>query len=157
MSQIIENDVRLIRRMLICRLAEDQANYVAIRNYLRDPGGKNLHFLLPEEQTSEQRAGFFVRLNLKERWLADTFGCVILPDYFDVIFLNSKWANPFTLYVRLTEEVPVLRETGLIHWVPARFQDIWRELAKANHLQYLQLIPPQPKGWQRIRQFLTGR
>src|SRR3990167_9235283 len=145
MSQIIENDVRLIRRMLICRLAEDQANYVAIRNYLRDPGGKNLHFLLPEEQTSEQRAGFFVRLNLKERWLADTFGCVILPDYFDVIFLNSKWANPFTLYVRFTE------------WVPARFQDIWRELAKANHLQYLQLIPPQPKGCQRIRQFLTGR
>ena len=55
---------------------------------------------------------------MNEIALALEFGCVLLPDYNDCIFLNSKWKNPRTLYVRLSFAVPELGWLGQKFWSP---------------------------------------
>ena len=109
--QLIETDVRLLRRILVAlKLGDDDSANIIIA-HLR---GKGLTFKLPSEQTEKERAGYTARLSENEIWLVEKYGCILLPTYADCIFLNSKWRNPYTLFVRLNEEVSELGELGQI-------------------------------------------
>lgn len=118
--RIVENDVRLLRRILVALHYQDQESADKITAYLR---GKGLRFVLPEEQDLQTVMSFLGRLYSDEAQLALRFGCVLLPDYDgnknnDVIFLNPDFTNPRTLYVRLVHEVMELGELGRIFWSP---------------------------------------
>lgn len=115
--QIIENDVRLLRRILVALQLGYPAAAKAITVYLRDKG---LVFVLPDEQKPSDQLRYLSTLYQKEMDLAVSFGCVFLPDYGDVIFLNSEWRNPKTLYVRLVERVDELGELGAVCWTPEK-------------------------------------
>ena len=101
--------------------------------------------VLPSEQTKEQRERFLNRLLPKERWLSREYGCILLPKYYDCIFLNSKWANPRTLYVHLSAPVEELGELGEIYWIPENEKDDCLDLAEKNHAVYLKAVGEQPK------------
>lgn len=133
--QIIENDVRLLRRILIARQLEDGPAAVKIVKHLRNKG---LKFILPAEQKEGERVGYAGRLMDNEKWLVEEYGCILLPDYSDIIFLNSKWRNPYTLYVRLVEPVPELGKEGEKYWVPSQLglEDKFRAQAEKDHARY---------------------
>ena len=144
MTKLIENDVRLMRRSLVALQFGDVNSANQITEYLRSVRG--LKMVLPSEQTKEQREKFLNRLLPKERWLSREYGCILLPKYHDCIFLNSKWANPRTLYVHLVAPIEELGELGKIHWMPEdQEDDYWRDLAKKNHAVYQKAIGPQTK------------
>jgi len=113
--QIIENDVRLLRRILVALQLKDGPSAAKITKYLRKKG---LVFVLPGEQSESERVSYAAGLPTNEQWLVEQYGCVLLPEYKDIIFLNSKWVNPYTLYVRLVEPVPELGKLGEKYWVP---------------------------------------
>jgi hypothetical protein len=144
MYKLIENDVRLLRRILVALQLGDGPSAAKIVKYLR---GKGLNFKLPEEQSPTERVGYASRLPSNEQWLVETYGCIILPDYSDAIFLNSKWINPYTLYVRLVSEVPELKELGSIYWIPDKLglEEEFRSEAELAHSRYKARYPYQPK------------
>ncbi len=133
--QIIESDVRLLRRILVALKLGDHKAADIIIAYLRNKG---LKFKLPNEQTDKERAGYTARLSENEIWLAEKYGCILLPTYADCIFLNSKWRNPYTLFVRLTDEVLELGELGKIYWVSDLLGDghKFRADAELAHNEY---------------------
>jgi hypothetical protein len=145
---IVENDVRLMRRVLValrCKLP-DEAQIIV--DYLRND--RELEFLLPDEQTEEQREGYLNRLLENEKWLARKYGCILLLKHRDTIFLNSKWTNPYTLYVRLVEPVPELEELGEIHWLPERQRKNWEDYTEKNHeayIEYVASLKEKEKSW----------
>ena len=154
MSKLIENDVRLMRRVLVALRYKDEASANSVALYLRHIRGLNLVF--PPEQTEEQRERFLNRLLEKEKWLSRKYGCVLLPDYDgkgsnDCVFLNSMWANPYTLYVRLVTPVNELGDLGEIYWTPESEKHKWETLAKDNHAVYLKAITvsEKPQSWWR--------
>jgi hypothetical protein len=136
MYEIVENDVRLLRRVLVAYNVGDKDSADRIVRHLREKG---LVFVLPKDQTEEQYSGYKSRLPVNEQWLCDHYGAILLPDYFDIIFLNSKWVNPYTLYVRLTEEVPELGDLGKKHWIPKAIggETEFRPAAEKMHERYL--------------------
>ncbi len=147
--QIIENDVRLLRRILIALQLNDGRSAKKIEKHLRDKG---LKFKLPNEQGDSERIAYANRLPANEQWLAECYGCILLPDYSDCIFLNSKWMNPYTLYVRLVEPVPELGELGSKYWVPRQLglEEEFRIEAENAHAKYKDLpsySPKEPKSW----------
>jgi hypothetical protein len=131
--QIVENDVRLLRRILVALNTGDEPSARVVATHLKQKG---LNFVLPEDQVPEERARFLSRLLPEEVWLAEKYGCILLPDYFDCIFLNSMWPNPYTLYVRLVEPVPELGVLGEKYWVPGALEVQWPEQAEAQHKEY---------------------
>lgn len=134
--KIVENDVRLLRRILVAYNIGDRKSGKKIEKYLRKKG---LKFILPWDQKPGELDNYKGRLPVNEQWLTDHYGGIILPEYNDVIFLNSKWVNPYTLFVRLVSEVPELRELGKIHWIPEAVgsDDKFRPLAEKMHQRYL--------------------
>jgi hypothetical protein len=144
MYQLIENDVRLLRRILVAYNLNDFESAWIVTKHLRDKG---LNFLLPKEQTEKQYLNYRARLTINEKWLADKYGAIILPDYNDIIFLNSKWIIPYTLYVRLVEEVPELGELGQVHWVAFATPTDFRPRAERMHYEYQRLRNPSTHGW----------
>lgn len=136
MYKIVENDVRLLRRILVAYNVGEKKSAEKIAKYLRDKG---LNFVLPKEQTEEEYQSFKSRLQINEQWLCDHYGAILLPDYFDIIFLNSKWVNPYTLYVRLTKKVPELGDLGEIHWIPPAIggETEFRPASEKMHKRYL--------------------
>lgn len=134
MYKLIENDVRLMRRILVAYNLNDYESAWKVTKYLRDKG---CYFLLPKEQTEEVYRAYRARLPQNEKWLADKYGAIILPNENDIIFLNSKWINPYTLYVRLVEEVPELGELGQIHWVAFGTPTDFRPRAEYMHSYYV--------------------
>lgn len=148
MSEIIENDVRLMRRLLVCLRVNDLESAKVITSYLRNT--RKLNFILPDEQTEELRDSYLGRLLDNEKWLARKYGCVLLPDYNDCIFLNSRWANPFTLYMHLNAPIDELGELGKVYWCPEEHLDKWKSLSQANHeayQRYVDSIAPAEKGF----------
>jgi hypothetical protein len=141
--QIVENDVRLLRRVLVARQLEDGASAVKIVKHLR---GKGLRFVLPGEQSESERVGYAGRLPDNEKWLVEQYGCILLPEYHDIIFLNSKWMNPYTLYVRLVEPVPELGDVGQKYWIPRQLglEEQYRAGAEKAHAKYVLGNPPAP-------------
>jgi hypothetical protein len=118
--RIVENDVRLLRRILVALHYQDQESADKITAYLRNKG---LRFVLPEEQDLQTVMKFIARLYSDEANLALRYGCILLPNYDqngnnDVIFLNPDFMNPRTMYVRLVHEVPELGNLGRIFWSP---------------------------------------
>ena len=139
--KLIENHVRLMRRSLVASLFEKPQVSWEVATYLRDVC--ELNMVLPSEQTDEQRERYLNRLEENEKWLARKYGCILLPDYHDCIFLNSKWANPYTLYVRLNAPVPELGALGEIYWMPEDTKVDLRELAEKNHKVYVDAFTPE--------------
>lgn len=133
--KLIENDVRLLRRILVARNLGDGAAQVKLVKYLRKKG---LVFTLPEEQSEGEHIPYMGRLPINEVYLAEEYGCILLPEYNDVIFLNSKWRNPYTLFVRLVEPVPELGELGDKYWVPSQLglEEQFRAQAEKDHAKY---------------------
>lgn len=135
MSEITENDVRLLRRIMVARLFRDYVGAVRIIDYLRNK--REINFILPEEVDDPQTIEAY--LNIKEpneRWLARKWGCILLPEYKEAIFLNSKWPRPRTIYVRLVHPVPELDEYGQIYWLPESQMEKYEGLAEQNHKLY---------------------
>ena len=145
--KLIENDVRLMRRILVALRYGKQIEADRVTDYLRNVRESNM--VLPSEQTKDQRERFLNRLLDKEKWLSREYGCVLLPDYHDCIFLNSKYANPYTMYVRLVSLVPELGELGEIYWLPVSEKDKYLDFAEKNHAAYLKAttVPGKPKTW----------
>lgn len=137
-----ENDVRLLRRMQVCALTGDQKGALRIESHLR---GRGVKFILPKDQTDE-----FVERRLRgypsnEAYLIRKYGAVWLEEpYNEFVFLNSKWLNPFTLYVRLCYEVPELGTFGKKIHVPKGYEGNYREAAEKMHKEYAQYFPPPP-------------
>lgn len=115
--QIVENDVRLLRRIMVANKLGFDAAAKAIENHLREKG---LKFVLPEDQTADEQRRYLSTLYPEAFELATEHGFIILPEYGEVIFLNSKWRNPKTLYVRLVHKVPELGELGAVCWTPEK-------------------------------------
>lgn len=114
--QIVENDVRLLRRILVALQIGEEHAATEISRHLR---GKGLSFKLPKEQApGEYHAYIDNRFSENEVELVEKYECILLPNYADCIFLNSKWRNPRTLYVRLVEDVPELGDLGYKYWIP---------------------------------------
>lgn len=136
MYKIIENDVRLMRRVLVAYNVGERGAAEEIAAHLR---GKGLNFLLPREQTVEELENYKARLPINEHWLCDHYGAILLPDYKDIIFLNSKWINPYTLFVRLVSTVAELGDLGEIHWIPDAIggETEFRPAAEKMHKNYL--------------------
>ena len=111
---IVENDIRLLRRWLVANQLQDQASADRLETYLR---ARPFKFLLPGEQTEKGQRAALARLRPNERELAVQYGMIILPQYYDAVFLNSMWRNPKTLYVHLVEPVPELGDLGEIYWI----------------------------------------
>jgi len=111
---ITENDVRLLRRILVCLQHDDRNHAREIADYLRG----RFEFILPEEQKPGEVGRYIRRLQPDEIELVEAYGCVLLPEYNDIIFLNRKWSNPRTLYVRLVEPVAELGKLGEVYWAP---------------------------------------
>lgn len=144
--KIVENDVRLLRRILVASNLGDDKSAKKVEDYLRKKG---LNFKLPSEQEPMEAIAFMNRLPENERWLATQYGCVLLPDYSDCIFLNSKWMNPFTLYVRLVEPVLELGALGAIHWLPGDVsEEDFRAAAERAH-QFYQARETVEEPWYR--------
>ncbi len=137
--QIVENDVRLLRRMLVCYNIGDSVSGDRVREHLSQKG---LNFVLGSEIDSEERRGnMFGGMPINEAWLANAFGFAVLIDYQnEVIFLNSMWANPRTLYVKLVKEVPELDKLGTIVYLPFITIDIAKSLAEVYHKQYAEFL-----------------
>ncbi len=157
---IIENDVRLLRRILVALQLSDNRSAKKIEKYLRDKG---LEFKLPNEQGDNEQGdneqvAYANRLPANEQWLAERYGCILLPEYNDCIFLNSKWQNPYTLYIRLVEPVPELGNLGVKYWVPKQLgpENKFRANAEKAHAKYREQCPIEPKrkGVTRIRELL---
>jgi hypothetical protein len=149
--QIVENDVRLLRRILVALHLRDVKSARKIITYLRNKG---LKFKLPGEQGESERVSYAARLPTNEQWLVEQYGCVLLPEYHDIIFLNSKWRNPYTLYVRLVEPVPELGEEGAKYWVPKELglEEEFRAQAERDHKRYQARAPlpeKEPEPWYR--------
>ena len=146
MYELIENDVRLLRRILVAFQLGEYKSAQKITNYLRKKGMK---FKLPNQQNDEERGRMASSLPTNEQWLVETYGCVILygPKYTELVFLNSKWANPYTLYVRLAEPVPELKVLGSKYWIPSQLglEEDFRVEAEAAHERYKARNPYQPK------------
>lgn len=134
--KIVENDVRLLRRILVALQLDDGPSAAKISKYLR---GKGLVFVLPSEQSESERVAYANGLPTNEQWLVETYGCILLPEIPDIIFLNSKWRNPYTLYVRLVEPVPELGKLGEKYWVPEQLglEDKFRAQAEKDHAKYV--------------------
>jgi hypothetical protein len=143
--QIIENDVRLLRRYLVARQLEDGPSKTKIVKYLRKKG---LVFVLPDEQSEDERVRYASRLPDNEKWLVEQYGCILLPDYNDIIFLNSKWMNPYTLYVRLVEPIPELCRLGEKYWIPRQLglEEQFRADAEKAHAKYVGGVAQVRKG-----------
>ncbi|KPJ92062.1 MAG: hypothetical protein AMS18_08165 [Gemmatimonas sp. SG8_17] len=135
---IVENDIRLMRRMLVLRQVNDDFGLQKIEKHLRNVRKLSFNLRSPESQST-----FLNRLQPNERWLAQQFGFVELPDYHDTVFLNSRWANPATLYVRLVEPVSGLQEYGEIMYMPPEIERVWHEIERATHTLYSQLFAPR--------------
>jgi hypothetical protein len=133
--KLIENDVRLLRRILVARNLGDGPAAAKITKHLRNKG---LVFTLPEEQSDGEHIPYMGRLPLNEVYLSEEYGCILLPEYSDVIFLNSKWRNPYTLFVRLVEPVPELGDYGAKYWVPSQLglEEQFRAQAEKDHANY---------------------
>ena len=146
MYNLIENDVRLLRRILVAFQLGEYKSAQKITNYLRKKGMK---FVLPNQQDDKERGRMASRLPANEQWLVETYGCVILrgPKYTELIFLNSKWINPYTLYVRLVESVPKLKVLGSIYWIPDKLglEEDFRKEAEVAHERYKARYPYKPK------------
>ena len=146
MYNLIENDVRLLRRILVALQLGEYKGAQKITNYLRKKGMK---FKLPKEQDDEERGRMLSSLPANEQWLAETYGCAILygPKYTEPVFLNSKWINPYTLYVRLVEPVPELKVLGSKYWIPDKLglEEQFREEAEAAHVRYRERHPYKPQ------------
>ena len=146
MYNLIENDVRLLRRILVALQLGDTRSAQKITKYLRKKGMK---FELPKEQDDEKRGRMASNLPGNEQWLVETYGCAILygPKYTELVFLNSKWINPYTLYVRLVEPVPELKVCGSKYWIPDKLglEEQFREEAEKAHERYRARHPYQPK------------
>lgn len=142
--KIVENDVRLLRRILVALQLGDGRSAKKIEKHLRDKG---LKFKLPDEQGDSERVAYANRLPTNEQWLAERYGCILLPEYSDCIFLNSKWQNPYTLYVRLVEPVPELGDLGVKYWVPKQLglEAKFRADAEKAHAKYREQHPIEPK------------
>lgn len=141
-NKLTENDVRLIRRVLVALNFEDQKSAERITYYLRTL--RKVNMVLPAEQTETQRQKYAKRLPANERWLIERFGCVLMPDYGECVFLNSKWANPRTLYVHLVKPVSSLGALGEIYWLPEvlggnnKAATDYKAIAEINHAAYLE-------------------
>lgn len=137
--KITENDVRLLRRILVAYNVGERGSAKRIIKYLRKKG---LNFVLPEDQQPGDVERYKVRLPVNECWLVDHYGGILLPDYYDIIFLNSMWINPYTMFVRLVEEVPELGELGKINWIPKAIGDenVFRAAAQKMHQWYVDSI-----------------
>ena len=131
MYRLIENDVRLLRRVLVALQLGDARSAKKITKYLRKKG---MRFKLPKEQDEDERVRLVSKLPQNEQWLVETYGCAILfgPKYTEAVFLNSKWVNPYTLYVRLVESVPELKVLGSKYWIPDKLglEEQFREEAE---------------------------
>ena len=147
MSKLIENDVRLMRRILIALRYGGHRGWRHQRGSVR--GVRELDIVLPDEQTKEFRERYLNRLLDKEKWLSREYGCILLPDYYDCIFLNSKWANPYTMYVRLVAPVDELDALGEIYWLPDSERKEYLDFAEKNHAAYLKatVVPGKPRTW----------
>ena len=156
--KLIENDVRLMRRILVALRYDKQIEVDKIVDYLRNVRETNM--VLPAEQSKEQREGFLARLLDNEKWLAREFGCILLPDYYDCIFLNSKWSNQYTLYVRLVAPVDELGELGEVYWTPESEKVKWTDFAEKNHEAYLKAtaeLEEEPgQWWKRLWDFIRS-
>jgi hypothetical protein len=143
--QIVENDVRLLRRILVARQLGDGPSATKIIKHLRKKG---LVFTLPEDQSESERVGYANKLPTNEQWLVEQYGCILLPEYHDIIFLNSKWVNPYTLYVRLVEPVPELGELGEKYWIPRQLglEEQFRAEAEKAHAKYRAGVLEVKKG-----------
>ena len=153
--KIVENDIRLLRRILVARqVGEPEAINVLIQ-YLRHD--RELKFILPEEQTLGEKEMYFRRLPANELWLATAFGAIFLTDQREAIFLNSQWANPRTLYVRLTAPVAQLGVYGEVYWVPKQLASGWDRVAERHHANYMAGVPMGPPDdkplWQQFKEF----
>ncbi len=137
MYKLVENDVRLLRRILVAYNVGDRKSAEKIAKHLSDKG---LDFVLPAQQTDAQLISFKARLPVNEHWLCDHYGAILLPDYQDIIFLNSKWINPYTLFVRLVSPVAELGDLGEKHWIPAAIggETEFRPAAERMHKTYLE-------------------
>jgi hypothetical protein len=113
---ITENDVRLLRRFLVARLYDNQAAMYTLIEYFTTRSFKSI---FPSEQSPQSRRKYLARLNPADAERAETLGCILLPEFEDVVFLNSAWQNPRSLYVRLVEPIPELGELGKVYWSPA--------------------------------------
>jgi hypothetical protein len=113
---ITENDVRLLRRFLVARLYNDEPAMYRLIDYLSTRSFKSI---FPGEQNPQILRKYLAHLrNPEDVQRAKTLGCILLPEYEDVIFLNSAWQNPRSLYVRLCEPVPELGDLGQVYWSP---------------------------------------
>jgi len=131
----VENDVRLMRRYLVARQVGNQDAMIAIRKYLDVT--RDLKLIYPDE-LDPMNLDRYTRRNVpNERYLIKRFGAVIMVDHNnEAVFLNSKWANPYTLYVRLSSVIPELGEYGQTVWMPPELSDKYSDVAKQNHIAY---------------------
>jgi len=116
MTVIVENDVRLLRRLLVCLNYGEMENVVKLDTYLRQV--RELNFQLSRYIPEAEWPRYLNRFNQEEQLLARQYGFVWLPDHVDTIFLNRKWKNPFTLYVRLLQVITELGELGELFYQP---------------------------------------
>lgn len=143
---IVENDIRLMRRYLICAQWREALAGAKIYNYLKNQ--RKINFRVLGEYTPKEGERYLNRLLEKEKWLARKFGYIVLPEFGEAIFLNSKWANPYTLYVHLVEPVPELGALGQIYWLPPD-QKGWHEIAEANdkaYQAYVESLKPKKRS-----------
>jgi hypothetical protein len=147
MYNLIENDVRLLRRILVALQLGDTRSAQKITKYLRKKG---MEFELPKEQEEEKHGRMASRLPGNEQWLVEAYGCAILygPKYTELVFLNSKWINPYTLYVRLVKPVPELKVLGSMYWIPDKLglEEEFRQEAEEAHARYRERFPYQPRA-----------
>jgi len=131
----VENDVRLMRRYLVARQLGNQDAMVQVRKYLDVT--RDLDLVYPDELSEETLEKFTRRNVANERYLIKRFGAVIMVDHnHEAVFLNSKWANPYTLYVRLSKEIPELGEYGQVVWMPPELEGRYSDVARQNHIAY---------------------
>jgi hypothetical protein len=156
---IVENDVRLLRRFLIARHYKNVDAMRWLQDYLKERG---FGYVIPALDKLADFENYLTGMPANEAFLARRWGFVILPTYNDVIFLNSKWENPRTLYVRLVEPISELGEFGEINWYPEPDEEKWRNRAKKNHQEYIEFYeagqPVRKKSWkEKLINSLLGR
>ena len=142
--QLQENDVRLMRRILVALNTDNPKDADEITKYLKRKG---VPFLAPGEATEEQREQAKAGLPMGEKWLADHYGMCILVDHdMEAVFLNSKWINPYTLYVRLVHPVDELGKLGEKYYIPPQIgpETTFRAQAEKMHKTFLRGL------WERV-------
>jgi len=138
-GKLYETDVRLMRRVLVCLNTGELESAGVIINYLREV--RKLRFQLPGEGDPDMRARQLMRLSPNEIWLAQTYQSIqMMKPYTDTIFLNSKWANPKTMFVRLNQEVPALGALGQVYYLP-KAGEFWLDSVESMHADYMSRVP----------------